>query len=114
MPGPKTPEEALAHIKEAAAEGTLQFASDSLVAPLNAEIQEIFAGIYTILKGCPPKRECWVSDGAHVGGMYPPGDEAGAIAQVSKQLGIPLSGGDLWLDAALRLRDHRRTGTRAE
>jgi hypothetical protein len=113
----KTPEEALTDIKEAASEGHIAFADDTLAASLNAEVQRIFVSIHTILKGCPPKRCLWASDGTTIGFTLPWDGEGqvtpeahAAVAKAADQLGIDMKANDLFIDAALRLRSKEQSG----
>lgn len=110
MSDPKTPEEALAAIKEAAEEGRVVFASDTVARTLDEYIQRIFREIRITSRGEPPKWPLWAADDCTVGFVL---DNFGkserdqeVLAAVSAKLGIPLSASDTWVDAGFRLRDH--------
>lgn len=105
------PEEALTHIKAAAAEGIIRFGDDSLTAQLDEEIQTIFEAIRAA-KGQPrSKRGLWTADRQQIAWVLE-WDENGkvlseeheAVCRAGKDLGIELSADDVWEDAALRLR----------
>jgi len=113
---PKTSDEALAQIKEAAAAGRMRFADDTVNATLDDEIQQIFVAIRMAVAGQPPKRPLWTADGTSLSAVLPLDDDGHvtpegheAVARASVDLGIPLSSKDLWRDAALRLREKSST-----
>ena len=112
--GPTTPEEALAWAREAVAEGTIEFGSDTLTAQFDAEIQEIYAAVRMAETGKPPRRPIWTADGQTIGFVVAL-DDAGrptaaardAVRSAGRQLGIELSVDDVWEEAAMRLRATR-------
>ncbi len=113
---PRTPEEALAHIREAVGDGgTVKFAPDNLTAQLNGEIQRIYGAIRAA-EGREVKRPLWTADGVRIH-MVLPWNEDGtatpegvaAVKAAGEALGIPLTPEDIWEVAALRLRDHEQT-----
>lgn len=111
MSEPKTPEDALRAIQEAAKSGDIKFASDELAAQYDEEIQVIFTTLFTALKGRAPKRPIWVADGQTVGVVLDWTKETGyspesheALKTASAQLGIELTPKTVWEDAAAALR----------
>lgn len=119
MSGPKTPEEALAFLHEAAAEDRVGFASDAVAATLDDEIQRIFAVIRTIVRGgAPPKRGIWAADDAQIDFVLPDfgksDQDVETLARASSLLGIPLAPSDTWVEAALRLRAHENADRNAD
>jgi len=118
MTGPKTPEEALAHIRAAARADDVTLAPDVLTRQYDAEIQEIFVALRLCL-GRPPRRPMWVADGQQVGCVLEwateGDDESGystesiaACLEVGERLGIALTPHSIWEEAASRLRERRR------
>lgn len=119
MSSPKTPEEALALIKEAAENGNVAFAPSQQAEALDPEIQEIFAAIRVAQTGRTPKRGIMASDESSLSdvldfdvadGVFTlRPEEVRALSEASQKLGIELHRGDLFVDAALRLRELRST-----
>jgi hypothetical protein len=113
---PKTPEEALAAIRAAAAEGRIDFGSDTLTAEYDDEIQRIFVAVRGALLGREPPRGLWTADGEKIGnvldkrdGDYTPESYA-ACEKASRELGISITPRTVWEDAgaALRALDPKR------
>lgn len=109
--GPRTPEEALARIRQAAASGCVSFEDDSVAARYDEEIQTIFEAIRAA-KGLPrSKRGLWTADRQQIGWILK-ADESGevlpdereCVRRAGEALGIELSADDVWEDAAIRLR----------
>lgn len=118
MTGPKTPEEALAHVQEAAAKGELEFAGDQLASQVNEQIQRIYREIRIVERGAPPKRGIWVGDNVAIDIVL---DDFGKsekeqliLAEVSRRLGIPIASSDTWVEVGLRLRDHENAARSAD
>lgn len=116
---PKTPDDALDHLKAALASGNIEFAPSDMADTLDSEIQEIFGEIRTALTGKPPKRPIWAADHATIGFVLDL-DANGSVTEVSKEalvkaggrLGINIAETDTFVDAALRLRSMRERGPR--
>lgn len=110
MSGPKTPEEAQKFIREAAANGRMGFAPDTITRTVNEYVQRIFREIRIVSRGEPPKRGIWASDEVTIGfvldGFGKSDRDREVLATVSTKLGIPLAAEDTFADVALRLRDH--------
>lgn len=112
---PKTPEEALAAIKEAAEAGNIEFASDTLTSQLDTEIQEIFRELTFAYRGRYPTRAIWTADGVSLGVILdrdPTSREytresLEACRTAAEKLGIELSPRMTWEEAALQLRGKR-------
>ena len=68
MKKPATPAEALAAIQQAAAEGCIEFGSDTFAAQLDEQIQAIFRELRDVMGLPPPKRPVWIADSVTVGG----------------------------------------------
>ena len=109
---PKTPEEALAAIRAAAAEGNIKFAPDSITAQYNTEIQRIFSVVYEIFNGKAPTRPIWVADGTSIGGILERAPDNtdytfksyATCLGASQKLGITINPRTLWEDAGAALR----------
>jgi len=114
---PDEAQAALSKIKELAAAGEIELASDTLTAQLDAEIQEIFRALYSVHYGREPKRPIWTADGVGVGIILDYDPAAKDYSQpsfeacriVGEQLAIELSPRTTWEVAALRLRNKRAT-----
>jgi hypothetical protein len=114
---PQTPEETLALIKEAAGNGRIDFAPDSLTAKYDYEIQTIFSLLYFEKRGEKPKRKIWTADGVTVGFVldynadtkdYTP-ESYEICKRVGEQLGISLTPRTVWEEAAAELRSKNPT-----
>lgn len=110
MTTPKTPEEALAHVRAAAEAGNIEFASDTLCAQLDHEVQIIYRAIRAA-EGKKVKRDLWASDRSTINDVLDTGADGkvtaeakAAVELAGMALSIPLSCKDLWSDAAMCLR----------
>lgn len=111
---PKSKDEALSHLRSALAEGKVEYGKSTLADTLGPEIQEIFSEIRLALTGKAPKRLIWASDSSRIldildwkeGGGLTEGSIQ-ALKTAGKKLGLELSGDDLFVDTALRLRYNR-------
>lgn len=100
-----TPEEALKKVREAAVEGTIQFAPDTLTAAYDAEIQEIFEALYWEAYGKVSPRGLWTADGQSLSVVLPRGEAMlSALDRAGKALGLTLAPDTLWEDAGATLR----------
>lgn len=111
---PKTPEEMLDFIREAA-RNEIVFASDTVASAYDDEIQRIYRMLREVEGKPPPKRDLWVSDDIRIDiVLFVEGDEARRVAiEAGRRLGVPLEATDLWVDAAARLRDHEGQAPRS-
>jgi len=114
---PSEAEAALERVKAAAAAGKIRFASDTLTAQVDAEIQEIFRELLITHNGREPKRPIWTADGATLGVMldYDPATRDYTERSfetcrfVGKKLGIEITPRTKWEEAGLQLRAKRAT-----
>lgn len=108
----KTPEEILAEIKKAVAEGKYELAPDSIAVEYDPEIQRIFRALFVESRGREPKRPIWCSDLSDIGVLFDwdpetkdyPAATYAVCTKVGTALGIEVSPKDLFVDAAIRLR----------
>lgn len=89
-----------------------------MTAQYNVEIQAIYGAIRQA-QGRPNVRGFWTQDGERIRGILDGPVEQGirivldterlAVTEAGKALGIELSPGDIWEEAAMRLRHQRGT-----
>jgi hypothetical protein len=108
---PNTPEEALAHVREAATEGRVTLADDTIVAQLDEQVQVIYRELREIIGLRHAKRPAWIADCMTVGGLVsflqddPTDTEQTArhIGALAQSLAIPLDRTMKMVDAAILL-----------
>lgn len=101
-------------IRTAAMKGEIVFDADHIANKLDEEIQEIYLVLRKLQKKPYPKRPIWVADSAdlstgfdHEGGTRESEGNLAILAELEKELGIPLTLRTKWVDAALALRSKK-------